>query len=109
MLSCLLLIVGNLIADLLYYVADPASRADLRRRRADGAYIDFPDRTRSFPAGDPSPGPGRGVYDRSALSRVWAALRANRLAMVCLVLMIIIIAASILAPPCPPTIRTCTT
>ena len=36
-------------------------------------------------------------YDRSALSRVWAALRANRLAMVCLVLMIIIIAASALA------------
>ena len=40
-------------------------------------------------------------YDRSALSRVWAALRENRLAMVCLVLMAIIIAASILAPLSP--------
>ena len=30
MLSCLLLIVGNLIADLLYYVADPRIKSGFK-------------------------------------------------------------------------------
>ena len=40
-------------------------------------------------------------YDRGTLRRVWASLRENRLAMVCLVLLILILAASLLAPLSP--------